>query len=169
MKTVTVWLKHLDGDDDKEYAFVLPNPHLEEAFKEQNFTQNTDVTKLSENVYLFGVRGLDNVIVLNEILKYIQRKGDDQLWEAFIAIQESTGFDPIESYKVLVDEKYEFFLDFEDMASLAEFLVKERRVFTRVPKDVIPFLDYEKIGDNLLHNGHYYLTTTGIMWLNPGE
>jgi hypothetical protein len=166
LKRLTLWIKKKDVDEP-EKQIVLPVKGLEDLMTKEFGTAPVKVTKMSEAISAFNTEDLDEVLALNEIVTYIDKydDADGSMWDSLLAIQESTGYDVLGAFRVLVNGKFEFFQGENEMEQVAAYLVMQGRVFeSKVSAEVRHFLDYKKIGENLLKNGDFFVTTKGIIW-----
>lgn len=185
MKKVTVGIRRVDDDPAKPVSYAnyeLPfhtSGELKERI-EKVYGDKALIVSMSEHLAPFDFNDMSDLYVLNEVLLFIETRcklqnltADDayKMWDTFVAIQEVTAFDVLETFRVFaLGDNVELFDELDEMGDVAKELVRQDRLFKKpVPTDVRPFLDYDKLGDSLLEGGEFYLTSKGILYLKHGN
>lgn len=104
----------------------------------------------------------DNIYKLN---KLAERIGELEKYEKPIldAIIEASGADLEEALDILEDSDYIFY-EVDTLEELAEMFVEDG-IFGNIPDYLLRYIDYEKIGRDLEHDG-YVETSAGIILVN---
>lgn len=164
-KTIDVWFVQ---NGKGEVQITLPVHNLEDELRISRFDVSKDikVSKVSELIEQFNYSDIQSAKDLNKLLTYINSTVEPlDTWTLFNALQEVFALDTLDTYTLLISDDFELFMEAFDMEELARYLVKENRLFTRkVYAELLNYLDYEAIANNLLTNAKFYQTTYGILW-----
>lgn len=185
MKTLDVWITHKEKGVTVKFTLPITNfrnvlistfkdiEGVNESVSSDTLFKQFKIERISDltirNVYKDDIF---DVVLLNQLLIHVNTtyKGSEDIYFAFIAIQEATDYNVKNALQVLLKENFEFFPDILEMSELAYLLVKLSRIFkVKVPSELRPFLDYNKIGENMSANGEFVKTSLGIIWFKDND
>jgi len=169
-----VWCCYLD-DKDTSSEIMLSLPLTEEAFEKTLTIHLPEWAERGLRVTRFQVRQVHDIYpnmrtedleTFNSILLYCSNFPDDPMFEAFIALAQALEAPIQEIYAIMAFQGYEFFPEVWSEEDIAQILVAENRVFdVKLPDEVKSYLDYSKIGVDILKKDEFFVTDTGIVMI----
>ena len=104
-----------------------------------------------ENTNLFDlIQELDADLDMEQVQEVADYVDTQNIEEDFWAIYEIVQ-DVLEAYEILERQDYSFYPDINDYDELGEYIVDEG-LWGEVPENLVPYLDYEKIGRDIALN-----------------